>query len=144
MLLGLASQKTIWSIDPHTGGRAFIERGESQDSFEEFLTNIKTQGISARVRVLKSTTKEVWEQVLVPDQTKFSLVFVDGLHTPEGVRIDFEISYEKLVNSGVTIFDDYFEPSVSDYTNEMDLLMKEYGLTLIKDNGSRLVWFFRR
>ena len=61
----------------------------------------------------------------MPEQTKFSLVFVDGFHTLGGVRIDSEFSYEKLANSVVTIFDDYFEPSVPDYTNEMVLLMKE-------------------
>jgi len=143
-LLGLATEKTIWLIDPHTGGRAFIERGEFQNSFEEFQANIKNRGVSARVRALKNTTKEVWEQTLVPDQTRFALVFVDGLHTPEGVRIDFQFSYDRLVNSGVMIFDDYFEPTLSDYTNEIDLLMEERGLTLIKDDDSGLVWFFRR
>lgn len=143
VLLGLASEKSIWSIDPHTGGLAYIRKGENQDSFKEFLRNIEKYGISKKVRILKNTTREVLDQALIPDATEFSLVFIDGLHTPEAVQIDFELSYPRLVKSGVMVFDDYFEPSVRDYAEMIDRLVQANAISLIKDAQSRLVWFFK-
>jgi predicted O-methyltransferase YrrM len=35
VMMGLSSRKKIWSIDPHTGGIAYILRNEDQGSFEE-------------------------------------------------------------------------------------------------------------
>ena len=49
VLLGYASSKHIWSIDPHTGGRAFIERGEVQNSFEIFKANLAKNELNERV-----------------------------------------------------------------------------------------------
>lgn len=143
VLLGFASRKLIWSIDPHTGGRAYIERGEDQNSFDEFVENLEKYRFSYRVRVLRNTTREVAEHALMPASAKFSLVFIDGLHSHEGVETDFKFSYSRLVSSGVMIFDDYYEPSVSDYAEMIDRLVRANSIDLIKDKKSRLVWFFK-
>lgn len=50
VLLGHASDKRIWSIDPHTGGRAFIERGENQNSFDIFKENLVRNKLDNRVK----------------------------------------------------------------------------------------------
>jgi len=144
VLLGLASKKLIWSIDPHTGGLAYIQKGEDQNSFDEFLRNLEKHGISSRVQILKHTTKEVVRQNLIAMTTKFSFVFIDGLHTSAGVQMDFEFSYERLVQAGVMVFDDYFEPSVQDYAEMIDRLVQVKAIELIKDEKSRLVWFFKQ
>lgn len=140
-LLGYASDKEIWSIDPHTGGRAFIERGELQNSFNIFKTNLSSNGLDKRVRILKHTTADVIEKKLLPHAKTFSLAFIDGLHTAEGVRTDFDLSFERLVPSGVMVLDDYYEDSVPDYTSMIDQLVRMNGLNLIKDQSSRLVYF---
>jgi predicted O-methyltransferase YrrM len=143
VLFGLASKKNIWSIDPHTGGVAFIKRGEKQNSYDEFMSNIKRFGLTNRVRTLPYTTEKVGRDNLLPDTTRFSLVFIDGLHTAEGVAADFDLSYTRLVHTGILLFDDYFEPSVPDYTLKIDGMCKETGIALIRDDTSKLVWFFK-
>jgi predicted O-methyltransferase YrrM len=143
VLFGMASKKNIWSIDPHTGGVAFIKRGEKQNSYDEFMSNIKRFGLTNRVRTLPYTTGKVWKENLLPDDITFSLVFIDGLHTAEGVAVDFDLSYPRLVHRGVVLFDDYFEPSVPDYTSKIDGLCKKIGIKLNKDDTSKLVWFFK-
>ncbi len=140
VLFGFGSEKLIWSIDPHTGGRAFIERSENQNSFAEFLENIKKFKLESRVKILKNTTKEVLELQLIPKQVKFSFIFIDGLHTAEGVKIDFDYSYERLVEGGIIAFDDYFEPSIPDYSQMIDSLVYEHKLDFIKDEVARLAY----
>jgi len=67
-------------------------------------------------------------------------VFIDGLHTPEGVEMDFCISYPLLVDGGFMVFDDYFEDSVADYREAIDILAKKHDVALTKDAASRLVY----
>jgi predicted O-methyltransferase YrrM len=143
VLLGLASKKKIWSIDPHTGGLAYIQKGEEQNSFNEFLRNISAHGISEKVVVLKNMTQEVMDLNLIPSSINFSLAFIDGLHTRKGVQNDFKLAYSRLVLSGVMIFDDYFEPTVKDYAEMIDTIAGRSKVQLIKDEQSRLVYFYK-
>ena len=144
ILLGHASSRQIWSIDPHTGGRAYLERGEVQDSFEVFKSNLARNGLVDRVRILKCTTDEVIEKNLLPASLKFSMVFIDGLHTAKGVEVDFGLAYRRLVDGGVLVFDDYFEDSIPDYTKMIDELMIGHSLVLIKDQKARLVYIEKK
>lgn len=81
------------------------------------------------------------ERNLLPDSPGFSMVFVDGLHTAQGVGIDFALACERLVPGGGMVFNDYFEETIPDYTGMIDALMLKHGLTLINDEDSRLVYF---
>jgi predicted O-methyltransferase YrrM len=144
VLLGLASKKPVWSIDPHTGGRAYIERGERQDSFDTFIANLARNELEKRVQILKNTTEEVIEKRLLPDSLKFSMVFVDGLHTARGVEVDFELAFERLVQGGVMIFDDYFQETIPDYTAMINTLALRHGLDLILKKDIMLVYFKKR
>lgn len=141
VLLGLTTKKKIWSIDPHTGGIAYIRRGEEQNSYLEFNENLKLNMLEEKVIVLRSTTLEVEMNNLIPQEIKFSMVFIDGLHTAEGVRIDFNYAYKRLVDSGIMIFDDYFEPSLKDYGEMIDRLVYDNSIILVKDIKSRIVYF---
>jgi predicted O-methyltransferase YrrM len=140
VLLGYASNKHIWSIDPHTGGRAFIEKGEVQNSFDIFKANMTKFGFEDRVTSLKFTTDTVIAQKLLSPSLRFSMSFIDGLHTAKGVETDFELAFARLVPGGVIIFDDYAEESIPDYTEMIDALMKRHGLRLNNDIKSGLVY----
>ncbi len=141
VLLGLASSKIIWSIDPHTGGLAYINKGEDQNSYEEFLGNIARFGIAHRINVLKFATREVNEQMLIPADHNFSLIFIDGLHTAEGVRVDFELAYPRLEHLGIMVFDDYYQPTVKDYSLMIDELARKYSIELVDHQSSGLIYF---
>lgn len=140
VLFGLSSKKKIWSIDPHSGGIYFIERNENQNSFEEFTSNLRRFKIK-NIVILKHSTKEVIDKKLIPDDVQFSLVFIDGLHTPEGVTLDFELSYPLLQKGGFMVFDDYFEKKVKDYADTIDHIIQKKNITLSKDRECRLVFF---
>lgn len=91
--------------------------------------------------ILKNSTAEVMEQKLVPASQKFSLEFIDSLNTAEGVEIDFNFAFGRLVLGGVMVFDDYFEESIPDYNEMIDRLATLHELALFRDTASRLVYF---
>jgi predicted O-methyltransferase YrrM len=143
IVMSYACDKKIWSIDPHTGGRAFIEKGISIDTFEAFKRNIEQNNIKERVIILRHTTSDVMSMNLVPASQCYSLVFIDGLHTAEGVQLDFTFSWSRLVKDGIMIFDDYHEKSVPDYTKMIDALALKNKLELYSDKKSGLVYFVK-
>jgi predicted O-methyltransferase YrrM len=140
ILLCLSSKKTVWSIDPHTGGRVIIERKDRQNSYHEFLDNLKRFKIK-NIRVLKYTTEEVIRRGLIPSSVKFSLVFIDGLHTPKGVTIDFNLAYPKLQKGGIMVLDDYFGNIFQDYARAIDKLVSITGINLQRDKENGVVYF---
>ena len=143
VLLGLASKKTIWSIDPHTGGRKFIERNENQNSFEEFVANLNRFDLKERIKILKNTTQDVIEKQLIPENIRFSFVFIDGLHTVEGVNLDFKLAYKHLMQKGILAFDDYFANYFVDYAEAIDVIVRKRGLDLILEKSSGLVYLIK-
>ncbi len=140
ILFLMASPKEFYSIDPHTGGRAFIERNENQNSLEVFKSNIAKFNFTNRVKNFVNTTQEVVEKNLLQNK-RFAFVFIDGLHSAEGVKIDFDFAYPLLASGGVMAFDDYFSPNIPDYTAMIDLLCKDNQISLIRDSNTKLVYF---
>jgi predicted O-methyltransferase YrrM len=65
---------------------------------------------------------------------KFDLIWIDGGHSYNTVKIDFENSIEMLIDGGVIFFDDYTtEPSYPP-NNPIPLGVKPYIDDLIKEN----------
>ena len=143
VLLGLTSPKVIWSIDPHTGGLAYVQKGELQNSYDEFLCNLAAHGLLDRVKILKHTTQEVLSRQMIHQNITFAFAFIDGLHTSEGVCIDFTFAYDRLAAGGVIVFDDYFEPSVKDYAAMIDDLAEGKKAVLKKDGDARLAYMYK-
>jgi predicted O-methyltransferase YrrM len=143
ILLGLSSDKIIWSIDPHTGGRAFLEKGEEQNSYGDFIRNLDYAGIRSKVNILRYTTEAVVANGLMPKNTQVSFAFIDGLHTPDAVELDYYFAFSRLVVDGIMVFDDYFEPTVSDYAKKIDELTEKSTLHLVKDQVSKLVYVLK-
>lgn len=142
ILLLTASKKKFYSIDPHTGGRAFIEQNKKQNSLEYFKENIAKFSFEERTTLLVKTTQEVTEEKTLNNH-KFAFVFIDGLHSAEGVKIDFDLSYSLLSKNGIMAFDDYFSESIPDYTAMIDQLCQENNIKLIKDTEAKLVYFIK-
>jgi len=140
ILLGLASQIDIWSIDPHTGGLAYVEAQQVQDSFEEFKSNLAKNNMTERVHILKHATEEVLIHKLISEQKRFSLAFIDGMHTPECVELDFQLTYPRLNPGGFIVFDDYYQPSVVEYARRIDQIAARNSLTLTIQRKTGLVW----
>lgn len=140
VLLCLASEKKVWSIDPHTGGLLHIKKGTDQGSYGEFMANLVRFGLAGRVGVMKATTQAAFDDGPAGENS-YSVVFIDGLHTADGVTTDFGRSYPRLADGGYMVFDDYFEETVKDYSAAIDGLVAGCGAELTKDMASRLVYF---
>jgi predicted O-methyltransferase YrrM len=83
----------------------------------------------------------VIKKKLIPGQVRFSFIFVDGLHTPEGVTIDFDLASRTLHKGGIVVFDDYFGPEFQDYARAIDRLVEAKGIELQIDKANKLVYF---
>ena len=130
-----SSGRKIWSIDPHTG-EDYGDRKIGGDSYVGFVGNLRKHGISDRVVALRATTESA--AALIPSEIVFSLVYIDGLHTAEAVKIDLDFSFKRTRQNGIIVLDDYFEQSVPDYRKEIDGFIKAENVNLIKDC---MVWF---
>lgn len=140
VLLLLASDRRLCSIDPHTGGRALIERNEEQGSREEFDKNMRRYGLRDRVDMHVKTTQAVLDSGELDDRA-FAFAFIDGLHTGDGVQTDFDFAYPRLNAGGIMAFDDYFAPNIPDYTARIDQIADEEKLALVRDSKTKLVFF---
>ena len=98
----------VYSIDPHTGTRDDEERARQQAgggviwSFDDFRRNILRAGVADVVTPLVMYSEEAVSHVKEP----IGLLFIDGDHSYEGVRADFEVWSPHLVRGGVIAFHD--------------------------------------
>lgn len=98
----------VYSIDPHTGTQDDAERqrqkGEAETiwSFDDFQRNIRGAGLSDLVTPLVMYSGEALTHVKEP----VGLLFIDGDHSYEGVRADFDGWVPRLTMGGVVAFHD--------------------------------------
>ncbi|MBU2214168.1 class I SAM-dependent methyltransferase [Patescibacteria group bacterium] len=94
----------IYAIDPHTGSS---EHGDVY-TFEEFKKNISNAGIENMIHPIVKTSKEASEGWNKP----IELLWIDGAHEEEYVRLDYELWTEHLVPGGTIAFHDSSMPGV--------------------------------
>ena len=98
----------VYSIDPHTGTKDDAERerqkGDAETiwSFDDFQRNISKAGVAAVVAPLVMYSGEALSHVKEP----VGLLFIDGDHSYEGVRADFEAWSPRVAPGGVIAFHD--------------------------------------
>jgi len=71
-------------------------------TFEEFKKNIKNANISDIVIPIKKTSKETAENFNEPVE----LIFIDGIHEYELIKLDFEAWFPKVIDRGIMAFHD--------------------------------------
>ena len=96
----------VVAIDPHTGDTWFLEESglDRIDSFTEFSSNIARAGLSDWVAPMVMTSEAAAAEF--PDRP-IRLLFIDGLHTLEGVEQDIDDWVPRVAAGGVIVFDDY-------------------------------------
>jgi predicted O-methyltransferase YrrM len=90
----------LYAIDPHTTTEWNDVR--SVDSYDEFCKNIAMLGLQDRVEVVRKFSGEAakgWTR-------KIDLIFIDGDHSYDGVRGDWELFSPHLSDFGVAVFHD--------------------------------------
>jgi len=92
----------IYAIDPHTGSPQTAIAYAPHYTYPEFMANIKSAGVSDIVTPLIMTSEEAAENF----QESVALVFIDGDHDYEMVKLDFELWFPKLAIGGIMVFHD--------------------------------------
>lgn len=104
--LGLGSRSggnlKIYAVDPHRGNSEHNKGFGKFDTFNDFLCNLKTQHLDDIVVPLRFTSTEASKIMEEPVQ----LIFIDGAHEYDMVKLDFEVWFPKLIVGGVMAFHD--------------------------------------
>lgn len=118
----LARREPVYAIDPHTGDPWFLSgegnsllnprsdgyeatNNEHFGSYTGFLQTLERFGIRDWVVPVVSTSSEA---ARVLDTGPIRLLFVDGLHTYEGVQADIQEWVPRVIPGGIIVFDDYW------------------------------------
>jgi predicted O-methyltransferase YrrM len=102
--VGLALRRNgggkLYAIDPHRPTN-WNDTG-SEDSFAIITENLRNAGVTEYVEIVRKTSGEAaksWKQ-------KIDLIFIDGDHSYEGVKADWELFLPHLGEFGVAVFHD--------------------------------------
>ncbi len=95
--------KKIHAVDPHVGSVEHKEKyGPEVDTYGEFLRNIENAGVADMVVPVRKASTVFAKEFNFPVE----VIFIDGDHSYEGVKEDFEAWFPKVIEGGVMVFDD--------------------------------------
>ncbi len=108
---GLASG-SVYAIDPFNADGGFDIQSEkeykqkkgSEDLLENFTSNME------RLKVMKKIiVKQGYSYQFPGDFSSINFLFIDGDHSIEGCKTDFELYSPKIIPGGFIAFHDYYE-----------------------------------
>lgn len=114
----------LWTVDHFRGspdhrsckGSIYSRRGELW-IYPELLENIVKHGMQNKVIVVPLASENAARVI----REKFCFIFIDGLHTYEGVLSDWNCWFPRLEVRGVCLFHDSFYSQVKLLTDELQL-----------------------
>jgi len=92
----------IYAIDPHTGSQEHIQKYGNIWTFDEFKNNLKKAQVDDIVVPLVEYSHKAKELIKEP----IELLFIDGAHEYEAVKLDYELYFPLLIEGGFLIFHD--------------------------------------
>jgi predicted O-methyltransferase YrrM len=92
----------IHAVDPHIGFPDVEEVYGKIWTFEEFKNNIAKAAVDDVVIPIIKTSEDAAKDFGWPVE----LIFIDGVHLYDYVKLDFELWFPKVVESGVMVFHD--------------------------------------
>jgi predicted O-methyltransferase YrrM len=102
----------VYAIDPHTQNYWSDQRSES--SYDFLLDRLRTYHLEPWCEVIRKTSREALAN---PPPIKADLVFIDGDHSYEGVKLDFELCRPLLSEHGLAVFHDSTWGHFKDHPN---------------------------
>ena len=123
--LGIGSEDgnkiKVYAIDPHTGSKEHKLYSDVW-TFDTFKKNIKEVGVENIVIPIVKTSKEAAKDFNLPVE----LIFIDGSHEYEDVKLDFDLWFPKLIKGGVMAFHDTIDWAAPKKVVEEFLYNKKY------------------
>ena len=100
----IARREKVISIDPFTEGTK-----------EAYFANIASRGLSDQVVTKIATSLEAARDFLQP----IRLIFIDGLHDYENVKLDIGLWKDRVIDGGIIAFHDYDYTTVRQAVDEL-------------------------
>ena len=104
-----ARRERVYAIDPHTGDPWYLrsEHLSEFSSLDGFLRNLRRFRVDDWVVPVVSDSTAAAQTF---DSGPIRLLYIDGLHTYEGVRADIDNWVPRVASGGLIVFDDYLSP----------------------------------
>jgi hypothetical protein len=99
----------VTAIDPHNMANVELESLRSSpgaSTYGEFLANLKRAGVDEGVRTLRAYSTAVAREWKDP----IRLLWIDGDHSYEGAKADFDGFTQHLIPGGIVAFHDALHP----------------------------------
>ncbi len=91
----------VYAIDPHIQNDWSDK--DSEESYDFFMRRLRSYELEPWCEIIRKTSKEA---LATPPSIKADLVFIDGDHTYEGVKLDFELCKPLVSEHGLIVFHD--------------------------------------
>jgi predicted O-methyltransferase YrrM len=108
LALGCLRKRTIYAVDPHTGGRSYVEASTTADSLvhsQHTVSNLKIDNVLTVVALNHDAATTY-------SGPRIGLLFIDGWHSTEAVLDDYASWAPYLAPGATIIFDDRRLPEV--------------------------------
>lgn len=92
----------VFAIDPHVGTSTQEAILSGRSSFDEFVANIN----KAQVRELVTPVVKTSQEAAREWHGRISVLWIDGDHTYQGAKLDFDLFSEWVVEGGTIAFHD--------------------------------------
>ena len=125
----------LHAIDPHMPTN--WNDNFSVDTFEILRRNIATLGLTDHVEIIRSVSEDAargWTRLI-------DLIFIDGDHSYEGVRRDWDMFAKYVSRFGVVVFHD----TIWDIRSDPPMKRAYYRILVgLLSRGQRLIRFLKR
>jgi hypothetical protein len=95
----------IYVIDPWIDYDDYTDyKGEHDTIYNDFISNIEKNSIKDKVIMKRGFSYDMLQTL---EDNFFDIIYIDGNHAAEYVLEDAVLSFRKLKNGGMLVFDDY-------------------------------------
>ena len=102
---GLHNEGKLYCIDPWEDYDEYPEYKNQQSSiYNTFINNVENSGVKDKIMINRGYSNN---EIPKFQDKFFDIIYIDGNHEPEYVLEDAVLSFRKLKNGGILIFDDY-------------------------------------
>lgn len=121
----------ILAVDPHTGSPELIKQFGKQSSLGSFKSNPKQVGAEKLVTPPVMTSKQAAPKVDKP----VGVIFIDGNHSYQSVKQDFDLWFPKLINYGaILLHDTVIYPEINRFVREIVFALPNIKIVKIVDS----------
>lgn len=99
---GASNNAHIYAIDPHTGSPEHQLNSVEVYTFTEFKNNVRNMGVEDVITPIVAFSDEAAKDFVLP----VDLLFIDGAHEYEAVKLDFDTWFPKLKIGATIAFHD--------------------------------------